>query len=211
MYETVLYEKDDGVANIALNRPEKLNAFDSTMHEELYDALGEAADDEEIRCIVLRGEGRGFSAGADLAQVVESSGRRPRPRGIPAHHVQQARKADGRDREAHNRRPARACLRCWGGPGARVRPARRGTEREVLGGLYQDRAHARCRGHVLAAPRRRPRQSYGDEHARRRLGRRRSLQDRTRQQGRSRRFALGRGTEPGRATCHDADEWPWAG
>ena len=97
MYETVLYEKAATVANIALNRPKKLNSFDSTMHEELYDALGEAAGDEEIRCIILRGEGRGFSAGADLAQVVEGSGWRPRPRRIPAHHVQQARKADGRD------------------------------------------------------------------------------------------------------------------
>ena len=73
MYETVLYEKDNGVANIALNRPEKLNAFDGTMHDELYTALGEAAEDEEIRCIVLRGEGRGFSAGADLAQIVREA------------------------------------------------------------------------------------------------------------------------------------------
>ena len=70
MYETVLYEKDNRVAYIAMNRPEKLNAFDGTLHDELYTALGEAAEDEEIRCIVLRGEGRGFSAGADLAEIV---------------------------------------------------------------------------------------------------------------------------------------------
>ena len=43
------------------------------MHEELYDALGEAAEDDEVRCIVLRGEGRGFSAGADLAQIIENA------------------------------------------------------------------------------------------------------------------------------------------
>ena len=73
MYETLLYEEDNGVASIALNRPEKLNAFDSAMHDELYTALGGAADDEQIRCIVLRGEGRGFSAGADLAQVVREA------------------------------------------------------------------------------------------------------------------------------------------
>ena len=73
MYETLLYEEDNGVATIALNRPEKLNAFDSAMHDELYTALGGAADDERIRCIVLRGEGRGFSAGADLAQVVRDA------------------------------------------------------------------------------------------------------------------------------------------
>jgi 2-(1,2-epoxy-1,2-dihydrophenyl)acetyl-CoA isomerase len=70
LYETLLYEEDDGVASIALNRPEKLNAFDGAMHDDLYRALGSATEDEEIRCILLRGEGRGFSAGADLAQVV---------------------------------------------------------------------------------------------------------------------------------------------
>lgn len=73
MYETVLYEKDGGVATISLNRPEKLNAFDATMHEELYSALDGAAADEEVRCVVLRGEGRGFSAGADLAEVVREA------------------------------------------------------------------------------------------------------------------------------------------
>ena len=73
MYDTVLYEKDKGVATISLNRPEKLNAFDATMHDELYAALDEAAEDEEVRCIVVRGEGRGFSAGADLAQVVREA------------------------------------------------------------------------------------------------------------------------------------------
>jgi 2-(1,2-epoxy-1,2-dihydrophenyl)acetyl-CoA isomerase len=73
LYETLLYEEDNGVANIALNRPKKLNAFDGTMHDDLYRALGDAAEDEEIRCIVVRGEGRGFSAGADLAQVVREA------------------------------------------------------------------------------------------------------------------------------------------
>jgi 2-(1,2-epoxy-1,2-dihydrophenyl)acetyl-CoA isomerase len=73
VYETILFEKAGGVGNIAMNRPEKLNAFDGAMHEELYTALGEAAEDEEIRCIALRGEGRGFSAGADLAQVMREA------------------------------------------------------------------------------------------------------------------------------------------
>ena len=73
MHETILFEKAGGVANIALNRPEKLNAFDGAMHDELYRALGSAAEDEEVRCIVVRGEGRGFSAGADLAQVVREA------------------------------------------------------------------------------------------------------------------------------------------
>lgn len=66
MYETVLLEKTGAVATVALNRPERLNAFDGRMHEALHAALDEAADDDEVRCVVLRGQGRGFSAGADL-------------------------------------------------------------------------------------------------------------------------------------------------
>ena len=71
MYETVSLHKHDGAAVIALNRPNKLNAFDGQMHEELFDALNDAADDRNVRCVVLRGEGRGFSAGADLAEVIK--------------------------------------------------------------------------------------------------------------------------------------------
>lgn len=66
MYETLLYEKTGGVATLALNRPEVLNAFNGRLHEDLHDALDSVAADDEIRCVVLRGEGRGFSAGADL-------------------------------------------------------------------------------------------------------------------------------------------------
>jgi len=73
VHETILFEKRDGVADVALNRPKKLNAFDNTMHEELYAALDDAANDEGVRCVVLRGEGRGFSAGADLAGIREGS------------------------------------------------------------------------------------------------------------------------------------------
>ena len=66
MYETIAFEKREGVATIALNRPKVLNAFNGRMHEEVHEALDRAADDDEVRCLVLRGEGRGFSAGADL-------------------------------------------------------------------------------------------------------------------------------------------------
>ncbi len=66
MYETILLERDGGVATIALNRPDVLNAFNGQMHEEVHAALEEVAGDARVRCVVLRGEGRGFSAGADL-------------------------------------------------------------------------------------------------------------------------------------------------
>ena len=71
LYETILVEKGGGVAIISLNRPKVLNAFNGALHAEIYDALNDAAEDDEVRCIVLRGEGRGFSAGADLAEVIE--------------------------------------------------------------------------------------------------------------------------------------------
>ncbi len=74
LYETILFEKSNGVATIALNRPGKLNSFNSTLHEEIYDVLNEAAGDEEVRCIVLRGEGKGFSAGADLSEIIGGDG-----------------------------------------------------------------------------------------------------------------------------------------
>ena len=63
---TVRIERSGTVATISLNRPDRLNAFDGAMHRELHAALDEAAADEGVRCVVLRGEGRGFSAGADL-------------------------------------------------------------------------------------------------------------------------------------------------
>lgn len=74
LYETIILEKSGAVATVALNRPKVLNAFDGVLHEEIHDALNEAAADDEVRCIVLRGEGKGFSAGADLAEVVEGDG-----------------------------------------------------------------------------------------------------------------------------------------
>lgn len=76
-YETISYEKASGIATITLNRPKRLNAFNLRMHPELLDALNSAADDEEVRCIVLRGEGKGFSAGADLSEMVERDGGDP--------------------------------------------------------------------------------------------------------------------------------------
>ena len=77
MYETITYGTENGVATIALNRPKRLNAFNQQMHPEMLDALDAAVGDEEVRCIVLRGEGKGFSAGADLSEVVERDGGNP--------------------------------------------------------------------------------------------------------------------------------------
>ena len=58
----------DGVMTITLSRPDRLNAFTSVMHAELRDALSTAESDEAVRCVVLTGEGRAFSAGQDLTE-----------------------------------------------------------------------------------------------------------------------------------------------
>ncbi|WP_119070575.1 enoyl-CoA hydratase/isomerase family protein [Rubrobacter indicoceani] len=71
MPETIAYEKRNGVAHITLNRPKRLNAFNGLMHEELYAVLDDSENDESVRAVVLRGEGRGFSAGADLSSFDE--------------------------------------------------------------------------------------------------------------------------------------------
>ncbi len=66
-YKDVLYETDDRLAFITLNRPEKLNALSNNLRGELMDAMREAESDDQIGVIVLRGAGRAFSAGYDLS------------------------------------------------------------------------------------------------------------------------------------------------
>jgi enoyl-CoA hydratase/carnithine racemase len=65
-FETIVYEKRDGVAVITLNRPERMNAFTDVMIREWASALEEARLDREVRAVVVTGNGRGFCAGADL-------------------------------------------------------------------------------------------------------------------------------------------------
>jgi 2-(1,2-epoxy-1,2-dihydrophenyl)acetyl-CoA isomerase len=62
--------RDGAVLTIALNRPDKLNAFDAAMHEAFAAALKGAAD-AEVRAVVLTGSGRGFCVGQDLAELQE--------------------------------------------------------------------------------------------------------------------------------------------
>ena len=66
-YETVKAESRNGVLWIALNRPDKLNAFNEQMGAELLEALKEGERSSEARCLVLTGEGRAFSVGEDLS------------------------------------------------------------------------------------------------------------------------------------------------
>jgi enoyl-CoA hydratase/carnithine racemase len=63
----VLFEKRERVAMITLNRPEKLNALNQSLYEELEAAMKIANDDYDVRALVLTGAGRCFSTGADIA------------------------------------------------------------------------------------------------------------------------------------------------
>ncbi|MEO8923058.1 MAG: enoyl-CoA hydratase-related protein [Caldimonas sp.] len=65
--QLVLVRHDDGVRTLKLNRPKALNSFTGAMHGELGAALDAAANDSDVRCVVLTGNGRGFCAGQDLA------------------------------------------------------------------------------------------------------------------------------------------------
>lgn len=65
---TVLYEARGAVALLTLNRPEALNSFTRQMHRDLWAALDTAEADPAIRAAVITGAGRGFCAGADLAE-----------------------------------------------------------------------------------------------------------------------------------------------
>lgn len=65
-YETLIYEKQNGVAAITLNRPQALNAFIPQMNQEVREALRDGDEDKSVRCFLLTGAGRAFCAGQDL-------------------------------------------------------------------------------------------------------------------------------------------------
>ena len=71
-YQFIVYKVDSGIATVTLNRPDKLNSLMGAMMLELYSALGEAAQDEAVRAVVLTGAGRAFCAGQDLADPAMS-------------------------------------------------------------------------------------------------------------------------------------------
>lgn len=68
-FETILFEVEDGIATITLNRPDSLNAFNSQMIAESADAFKQCGRDEGVRCVVITGAGKGFSSGQDLKEV----------------------------------------------------------------------------------------------------------------------------------------------
>lgn len=73
MYSKILHEVRDGVVRITLNRPDKRNALDSELIEEVKRAAGDAAQNAECRVVLLAGAGKDFCSGADLAGLEKSA------------------------------------------------------------------------------------------------------------------------------------------
>jgi enoyl-CoA hydratase/carnithine racemase len=101
MSDRVVITVDHGVADVHLNRPDKMNALDSAMFEALVEASAALADDPSVRVVVLSGDGRAFCAGLDFASfqqmdAANADGSVPRialgsiAEGQITHHAQQA-------------------------------------------------------------------------------------------------------------------------
>lgn len=71
--DLVFIERDGSLAHLILNRPSSLNALSSGLADAVIGALMSLNDDDEIRCVILRGTGKGFAAGADISEMASRS------------------------------------------------------------------------------------------------------------------------------------------
>jgi 2-(1,2-epoxy-1,2-dihydrophenyl)acetyl-CoA isomerase len=76
-YESLLFEKKDGIATITLNSPDKLNAISTKMKESLFAAMDEVNKDDSIKVVILTGAGRGFCAGHDISEIAGGANKEP--------------------------------------------------------------------------------------------------------------------------------------
>lgn len=72
MYSTITSEIVDRVMIVTLNRPERMNAFNEKMCEEMIRAFNEADENDEVRAVILTGAGDAFCAGMDLEKGAET-------------------------------------------------------------------------------------------------------------------------------------------
>ena len=75
-YKCLIYEVEDHIATLTLNRPERLNALGDTLREDLHDAITTASGDSDVRAIIVTGAGRGFCSGGDVKAMNEAKERR---------------------------------------------------------------------------------------------------------------------------------------
>lgn len=77
-YQTILVNEQNGVGYLRFNRPKQLNSFNVQMHQEVAEVLKRWHSQDDIRCVVITGEGRGFCAGQDLGdRVVDPNAEAP--------------------------------------------------------------------------------------------------------------------------------------
>jgi 2-(1,2-epoxy-1,2-dihydrophenyl)acetyl-CoA isomerase len=76
MYNTILFSVENGVCRIALNRPDVFNSFNEELSAEFIDALKKATKDEQVRTVVITGEGKAFCSGQDLKDIKGELGKR---------------------------------------------------------------------------------------------------------------------------------------
>ncbi len=70
-FETLIYEKEDALALVTLNRPQALNAYNIQMRDDLFEVLNAIRDDDEVRVALFKGAGeKAFCAGADLSEFL---------------------------------------------------------------------------------------------------------------------------------------------
>lgn len=74
-YKCLIYEVEENIATLTLNRPERLNALGDTLRTDLHDAIITASGDPNVRAIILTGAGRGFCSGGDVKAMNEANER----------------------------------------------------------------------------------------------------------------------------------------
>ena len=77
-YQDIIYTKEEGIATITLNRPDRMNAFSPAMSESIHEAMEDAAKDDKVRVLVITGKGRAFCSGGDVKAMAEKASQ---PRG----------------------------------------------------------------------------------------------------------------------------------
>jgi len=94
-FDYIILKKEDGIATLTLNRPDRMNAFDPHMVNEMVAAIENVAGDDEVRVLVITGAGRGFCAGGDVKTMRGGGGEQARPEGISPEEIRRSFRRGG--------------------------------------------------------------------------------------------------------------------